>query len=91
MGSISALKLLEVYQNVEQVLAIELFTAAQALDFRKPLHPGKGVERAHEFVRAAIPHASEDHYFKDDINIAVKLLQEREMVAQVEKELDSLH
>src|SRR5699024_11375798 len=46
MGSISALKLLEVFHNVEQVLAIELFTAAQALDFREPLRPGKGVEQA---------------------------------------------
>jgi histidine ammonia-lyase len=41
MGSISALKLLPVFRNVESVLAIELFTAAQALDFRKPLRRGK--------------------------------------------------
>ncbi|MDZ7680966.1 MAG: aromatic amino acid lyase [Fodinibius sp.] len=73
MGSISALKLLEVYENVEQVLAIELFTAAQALDFRKPMRPGRGVEIAHSFVRDAIPHAEEDHYFKDDIAKAVEL------------------
>lgn len=90
MGSISALKLLEVYQNVEQVLAIELFTAAQALDFRKPLRPGKGVEIAHKFVRNAIPHATTDHYFKDDINKAVDLLQNRSMVEEVENELVEL-
>ena len=90
MGSISALKLLEVYQNVEQVLAIELFTAAQALDFRKPMKPGRGVDIAHEFVRDAIPHATTDHYFKDDINQAVKLLQDRSMVGEVEKELGEL-
>ncbi len=90
MGSIGALKLLEVYQNVEQVLAIELFTAAQALDFRKPMRPGKGVEIAHAFVREAIPHASEDHYFKDDINKAAELLQHREMVSEVEKNLGEL-
>ena len=90
MGSISALKLLEVYQNVEQVLAIELFTAAQALDFRKPLRPGRGVEIAHNFVRDAIPHAEEDHYFKDDIAQAVALLQDRSMVEEVESKLNSL-
>ncbi|MCW9708452.1 histidine ammonia-lyase [Fodinibius salsisoli] len=87
MGSISALKLLEVYQNVEQVLAIELFSAAQALDFRKPLKPGKGVDVAHNFVRDAIPHATTDHYFKDEINKAVELLQDRSMVAAVENKL----
>ncbi|MEJ2535435.1 MAG: imidazolonepropionase, partial [Gammaproteobacteria bacterium] len=43
MGSISALKLLGVLHNVERVLAVELLTAAQALDFRRPLRPGRGV------------------------------------------------
>lgn len=90
MGSISALKLLEVYENVEQILAIELFTAAQALDFRRPLRPGKGVEIAHRFIRENIPHADEDHYFKDDINRAVALVQNRDMVGEVENKLVEL-
>ncbi len=88
MGSISALKLLEVFQNTEQVLAIELFTAAQALDFRKPLRPGRGVETAHNCIRDIIPHSDVDHFFKDDISEAVQLLQSGEMIEEVEKELD---
>ncbi|MDZ7772673.1 MAG: histidine ammonia-lyase [Balneolaceae bacterium] len=91
MGSISALKLLEVFENVEQVLAIELFTAAQALDFRKPMRPGRGVELAHKHVREAIPHADTDHYFRDDIRQAAALLQEGSMVRLVEEELESLN
>ncbi len=87
MGSISALNLLKVYENVEQVLGIELFTAAQALDFRKPLRPGKGVEKAHEVIRETIPHASEDQYFKDDISQAVELLCEKEMLVAAESEI----
>lgn len=84
MGSISALHLLRVYENVETVLAIELFTAAQALDFRKPLKPGDGVEAAHKILRDAIPHATEDHYFKDDINTAIDLIETRKLVSGVE-------
>ncbi len=76
MGSVGALKLLNVFKNVEQVLAIELFTAAQALDFRKPLKPGKGVEEAHQYIRTQIPHAEEDHFFKDEINRAVELIRD---------------
>lgn len=91
MGSISALKLLEVYQNVEKILAIELFTAAQALDFRNPLKPGRGVKIAHQFIRDIIPHADEDHYFKDDINKAIELLQNREMMKTVEQKLEKLN
>jgi histidine ammonia-lyase len=90
MGSISALKLLEVFQNVEQVLAIEIFTAAQALDFRKPLRPGRGVEIAHEFVRNNIRHAEADHYFKDDISKAVELIQNCEMIDEVEEKVAPL-
>ena len=52
MGSISALKLLTVLRNVERVLAVEFLTAAQALDFRAPLKPGRGVLVAHEMPAA---------------------------------------
>ncbi|MDX1640111.1 MAG: histidine ammonia-lyase [Balneolaceae bacterium] len=91
MGSISALHLLKVYDNVETVLAIELFTAAQALDFRKPLKPGDGVEKAHKVIREAIPHATEDHYFKDDINKTLRLIHERKFIRSLDREEYHLH
>lgn len=91
MGSISALNLLKVYENVETVLAIELFTAAQALDFRKPLKPGDGVEKAHQIIREAIPHATEDHYFKDDINRAIQLIHDRGLIGNLVESGDHLH
>lgn len=91
MGSISALNLLKVYENVETVLAIELFTAAQALDFRKPLKPGDGVEKAHKTIREAIPYATEDHYFKDDINTAVEMIHNRKLIHNLDQEEYHLH
>lgn len=91
MGSISALNLLKVYENVEIVLAIELFSAAQALDFRKPLKPGKGIEVAHKYIRERIPHATEDQYFKDDISKAIDLVRDRNMIRTVEEEVSKLH
>ena len=90
MGSISALHLLKVYENVETVLGIELFTAAQALDFRKPLRPGKGVEIAHNYIREKIPHATEDQFFKDDISRAVELIQDNGMANEVENSVFAL-
>ena len=68
MGSIGAVQLLDILDNVEHVLAIELLTAAQALDYRLPLRPGRGVEVAHERVRETIPHREEDYLFEDDID-----------------------
>jgi histidine ammonia-lyase len=84
MGSISALKLLEVLHNVEQVLAIEAITAAQALDYRDPLSPGCGVEAAHQTVRATVAHKEADAFFGDDIRATVALLRSGELVRAVE-------
>ena len=43
MGMNAALKMRQIVENVEQVLAIELLCAAQGLDYRKPLKPGKQI------------------------------------------------
>lgn len=85
MGSLSALKLLEVLKNVEMVLSIELITAAQALDFRLPLKGGKGVVAAHEYVRREVPHHEGDDFFKRDINRSIKLIRSSEMLSEIEK------
>ncbi|REL38816.1 histidine ammonia-lyase [Rhodohalobacter sp. SW132] len=90
MGSISALHLYKILENVEQVLAIELFTAAQALDFRKPLRPGKGVETAHAYIRSAIPHATEDHFFKDEITVAADIVSGGDLLTEIENQSISL-
>ena len=90
MGSIGAVQLLEVFRNVEKVLAIELLTAAQALDFRKPLRPGRGVEVAHEHVRSIIPHREEDHVFDGDIDRCLAFLQEDELLDVVADDLEAL-
>lgn len=68
MGSVSALKLLPVFRNVETVLAVEVLTAAQALDYRLPLRPGRGVEVAHRLVREAVPHREADYLFREDLD-----------------------
>lgn len=90
MGSIGALKLLQVMQNVEQILAVELFTAAQALDFRKPLAPGKGIEVAHNFIRGIVPHGEKDYYFKHDLTKCAEVVQSGYLVAAVEQVIGTL-
>jgi len=90
MGSVGALHLYDVLENLEQVLAIELFTAAQALDYRRPLRPGRGVELARECVRELIPHAETDHYFKDEIETALNLVRGEKLLDTVERELGTL-
>ena len=90
MGSISALKLLSVLRNTEQVLAVEMLTAAQALDFRAPLKPGRGVALAQAAVREAVAHAEEDYEVGADIENCARLLREERLVDAVESELGEL-
>ncbi|MEW5937561.1 MAG: histidine ammonia-lyase [Candidatus Thermoplasmatota archaeon] len=67
MGNTAALKLREVVRNTGTVLAIEILSAVQALDFRAPVRPGKGVQPVHEAVRSAVPHLHEDRILHPDI------------------------
>ena len=90
MGSISALKLLSVMRNVERVLAVELLTAAQALDFRAPLQPGRGVELAHQLLRDRIGHAHEDYEVRNDLDICASILRSGDLARAVEAEIGPL-
>jgi len=85
MGSISAVKLLQVLQNVEHVFAIELLTAAQALDYRLPLKPGLGVHAAHQHIRSQIPHREKDYLFQDDLKPSIEIIQSAQLQSVVEK------
>ncbi len=54
-------------QNVQRVLAVELLCAAQALEFRRPLRPGRGVAEAYERVRALVPPLAQDRVLGPEI------------------------
>lgn len=86
MGSISAVKLLQVMKNLEYVFAIELLTAAQALDYRLPLKPGKGVAAAHALIRSRIPHREKDYLFQDDLTPSLGIIQSSILQTVVERE-----
>ena len=90
MGSISALKLLSVLQNVEHVLAVEFLTAAQALDFRSPMKPGRGVQMAHELLREQIGHAHKDYEVRNDLETCADILRRGALATAVEAGIGSL-
>ena len=68
MGSISGRKLSQVLDNLEYILAIELMSACQAIEFRRPLKSSEILEAAHEYVRTFVGFASEDRIFSRDID-----------------------
>lgn len=68
MGSISGRKVNKVLDNLEFILAIELMSASQAIEFRRPLKSSGILEYAHDHVREVSSFAEEDRVFADDIN-----------------------
>ena len=81
MGSISARKALMVIDNLEKILGIELFCAAQGFDFRKPLRSGGIIDQCHHVVRQTIPFAESDHIMSEEMNKAIGLVKNRTLVS----------
>ena len=65
MGSIAGVKLVEVVQNIKSILGIELLTASQAMDFRRPRKSSRKIENMHFEFRKIIPYITEDIILHD--------------------------
>src|SRR5678809_1583282 len=83
MGSISGRKLNQVLDNLEYILAIELLSACQAIEFRRPLKSSAILEFAHEYVRRFVSFAEEDSIFGNDINQIKSIITEFSFVKEV--------
>lgn len=79
MGSISARKLRGITENLSYILAIEALAACQALEFRKPLKPGKGPQFLYEQVRSQVAPYEKDRYFSSDIECIAKMISSGEL------------
>lgn len=75
MGANAAIKLYKVVLNTERVLAIELFNAAQALDFRRPLKSSPTVETLHDSYRKVVPFIVNDEVMYPHIAKSVEFLR----------------
>lgn len=77
MGSNAATKLRRVALNTERVLAIELFNAAQALEFRRPARTSPELERMVAAFRTRVPFIDNDTVMYPHIEASVQFLRER--------------
>jgi len=67
MGMTAATKLRGIVELAELATAIELLTAAQALEYR-PQEPGRGVKQAYDVVRRLVAPLTDDRVMAHDIN-----------------------
>jgi histidine ammonia-lyase len=79
MGANAATKAYQVMLNLERILAIELYNAAQALEFRRPARSSPILEKFLEDYRKQVSFVTDDKVMYPDIELSVKFLQELEL------------
>jgi histidine ammonia-lyase len=75
MGANGATKLLRVAENLEKILAIELFTSIQALEFRRPLRSSALLEDIVKSFREIVPFINDDKVMYTEIEKSIKFIR----------------
>jgi histidine ammonia-lyase len=76
MGAGAATKCFRVLENVEKVLAIELMSAAQALEFRRPLRSAPRLEALVSRFREHVSFNEADRILHDDMVASIRFIHE---------------
>lgn len=75
MGANAATKCFRLIENLEKILAIELLTAIQALDFRSPLKSSSSIEKIKEAFRKEVSFNEADRILHDDMLKAINFIK----------------
>jgi histidine ammonia-lyase len=90
MGTISARKCRDIARNTEDVIAIELLSAAQALDLFTNMKPGEGTLAAYRTIRQTVSHLDKDRIISTDIAAVKQLMRNGKILKAVEKKVGAL-
>jgi histidine ammonia-lyase len=78
MGMTAATKLRSIVDLAEMITAIELITAAEGLEYRAPLRPGRGVKQVYETIRRRVPRLTSDRAMSGEIEMVVHAIRNGE-------------
>jgi histidine ammonia-lyase len=90
MGTPAAMKVHQVLKNAQKVIAIELLTACQALEFHDPLRLGAASSLVHEEVRRTIPAWDEDRVFYPDLHAVIAAVEDGAWLKRLETKVGAL-
>lgn len=79
MGANAATKCFRILENLEKILAIEMLSASQAMQFRKPLKSSKKIEDVLSRYRKKVPFVEQDVPMYELINTTVVFLSENSL------------
>ncbi len=90
MGVTAALQARQINNNVERILAIELFAGAQGIDFRRQklgasAHLGRGTQPAYDLIREQVPFLEKDAIMYPYMDAVWRLVTSGQLVAEVNR------
>ncbi|MDP7583032.1 MAG: aromatic amino acid lyase, partial [SAR324 cluster bacterium] len=85
MATHAAYRLLKMNDNLGRILGIELLTAAQGLEFRKPLSTSSALLGVLEVVRAEVPPLQNDRFLAPDLEKATILIRNGKLIKVADK------
>ncbi|MCM2281385.1 MAG: histidine ammonia-lyase [Bdellovibrionaceae bacterium] len=80
MGTIASRKFGQIVRNAENIVAMEILSASQALDLLKPLQPSGAVKAAYDVVRKEVPFADVDRVFARDIEAIKYMIRDERLL-----------
>ena len=86
MGANAANKAWQVWENLSQVLAIELLCACQAADYRGIHLLSPNGKKLYDCVRSSVPYIEKDRSFHKDLSVLKELLASGEISAILNQE-----
>jgi histidine ammonia-lyase len=91
MGWNAARKLRRSVDGLTRILAIEVLTAARALDLRAPLEPSPATGAVRDAVRERVPGPGADRYLAPEIDAVVDLVRTNALVKAAESAIGTLN
>ncbi len=85
MGANAATKCLRIIRNLEEIFAIEIFNAAQALEFRRPLKSSTQIEKTLSQYREQVPFIENDTTMYDKIHQSISFVRTWESAFEIEE------
>lgn len=90
MGGYSARKGRQILDNTNRVIAVEMVNAAQGMDFRAPLKPGKGSGAAFKEFRKHVPFYEKDQFMQPLLLKSLEMVENGTVVKAVEEAIGEL-
>lgn len=86
----SAVRACSAARKLEYVIAIDIMTALQAIDFLKPLKQSPALAKIHDYIRETVAFIDEDRFFQPDIETIFKMVRSGKLIDIMEDEIGEI-